>query len=127
MRYHWIFDTAALIGHANGTSTLIRAGLRMALDEPAFRLTVPATCLLEAYANTPPDTHPLLDGLAANPGVEVVAVGSDARTLTDLGELVRATGRAGAAHAAHLAMAGEGPCLVFSDISMPSGVLSRPA
>lgn len=125
MRYSWIYDTPALVGHANGTSTRVRAGLQMLLDEPDHRLTVPATCLLEAYQQTGQDTHRLLDWLATNPGVRVEPVGDDPHAMGALGQLIADTGRAGAAHAAHLAMAGEGPCIVFTDAPMPSGVLSR--
>jgi hypothetical protein len=127
MRYHWIYDTPALVGHATGASTLVRAGLQLVLAEPGAHLTVPATCLLEAYAQTPAEVHHLLDRLATNPGVTVAPAGDDPRGIATLGELVRETGRPGAAHAAQLALAGNGPCLVFTDSRMPGGVLSRPA
>lgn len=127
MRYYWIYDTPALVGHATGASTRVRAGLQLVMDQPDAFLTVPATCLLEAYSQTPPQTHHLLDALATNPGVKVAAAGDDLRALPAIGELVREIGRPGAAQAAHLALAGNGPCLVFTDVAMPSGVLARPA
>lgn len=126
MRYYWIYDTPALVGHANGTSNRIRAGLTLLLDQPDFRLTVPAICLLEAYQQTPAEVHQLLDLLATSPGVKVEPVGDDPHTMATFGQLISDTGRAGAAHAAHLAMAGDGPCIVFTDEQMPAGVLSRP-
>lgn len=126
MRYHWIYDTPALVGHANGTSTRVRAGLQLLLDEPDFRLTVPATCLLEAYQLTADTAHHLLDWLATSPGVALRSVGDDPKAMATLGALVADVSRPGAAHAAHLALAGEGPCIVFTDIKMPAGVLARP-
>lgn len=126
MRYYWIFDTPALAGHAAGESSRVRAGLRLALAEPGFRLTVPATCLLEAYPLTEPAAHHLLDRLATHPAVALEPVGDQPRVFAALGQLVRDTGRPGAAHAAHLALAGSGPCVVFTDVRMPAGVLSRP-
>lgn len=127
MRYYWIYDTPALAGHAEGSSSRVRAGLRLALDEPSFRLTVPATCLLEAYQWADPEVHPLLDRLGTHPAVAVEpAPGDHPAALAALGRLVRATGRPGAAHAAHLALAGDGPCVVFTDVRMPAGVLARP-
>lgn len=125
MRYRWIYDTPALVGHANGTSNRLRAGLHLAMTEQGHQLTVPATCLMEAYQQVPPDAHPLLDWLATSPGVELVPAGEQATEISAVGELVRDTGRPGAAHAAHLALAGDGPCIVFTDVQMPSGVLSR--
>ncbi|QSB12578.1 hypothetical protein JQS43_12665 [Natronosporangium hydrolyticum] len=127
MRYYWIFDTPALVGHANGTSNRVRAGLLVLLDEPDFQLTVPALCLAEAYQQTPAETHHLLDWLATSPGVVLEPVGDDPREMAALGELIAETGRPGAAHAAHLALAGDGPCIVFTDEQLPAGVLARPA
>jgi hypothetical protein len=126
MRYYWIYDTPALVGHASGTSRRVRAGLRMAHGDPGFRLTVPATCLLEAYQQAPPQQHYLLDRLATHPVVAVEPVGDDLRVIAALGQLTYEIGRAGAGHAAQLALAGEGPCVVFTDLRMPAGVLARP-
>lgn len=126
MRYHWIYDTPALVGHANGTSSRVRAGLRCALESIDFQLTIPAACLLEAYEQVAPDSYPLLDWLATSPGVRVAPVGDSPTEFAAIGQVVGETGRAGAAHAAHLALIGDGPCIVFTDTAMPSGVLSRP-
>lgn len=125
MRYRWIYDTPALVGHANGTSNRVRAGLHLTVTEQGFQLTVPATCMLEAYQQVSPEAQELLGWLATSPGISLVPVGGRADEIATIGQLIGDTGRPGAAHAAHLALAGEGPYIVFTDVQMPSGVLSR--
>jgi hypothetical protein len=127
LRYHLVYDTAAIVGHLTGGSRRVRAGLRLILNEPDVRLRVPAVCLLEAYAQAAKEAHRLLDELATNPGVLVGTVDPDPRTAVTVGRLAFETGRAGAAHAAHIAIEGEGPSVVFTDTTMPAEVLARPA
>jgi hypothetical protein len=124
--YHLVYDTNAVVGHVTGTSRRLRAGLRLILDEPDLRLLVPAVCLLEAYAQTSSDLHHLLDELATNPGVFVGPGDPDPRVAVVVGKLAAETGRAGAAHAAHMAIEGQGPAMVFTDTVMPTEVLARP-
>ncbi len=126
MKYAWIFDTPAVAGHAAGTSRRIRAGLRLIADDPDFRLTIPVVCLIEAYPVTPPAAHHILDSLAVNPGVLVEHIGTDPHTVVAVGHLAAGIGRAGAAHAAHLARAGDRPAIVFTDAILPVEVMTRP-
>lgn len=125
-KYHLVYDTAALVGHAAGRSRRVRAGLRLIVDEPEIRIRVPLACLLEAYAQVPREAGHVLDELATNPGVAIVPVGPDPRTAVTVGQLAIETGGAGAAHAAHVAMEGQGPAVVFTDATMPTEVLARP-
>jgi hypothetical protein len=122
VKYTWIYDTPALVGYVAGTSPRVRAGLRLIAEDPGFRLTVPAVCLIEAYADTPAERHWRLDSLAINPGVTVMGV--DAADTTRVGALCAITGRAGAAHAAFAASTRAG--IVFTDAPMPGGVDVRP-
>lgn len=126
LTYHLVYDTSAILGHLTGASTRLRAGLQLILEHPDIRVRVPAVCLLEAYAQVSKDTQHLLDELATNPGVLVAAEDPDPRTAVTVGQLAVETGRAGAAHAAHIAIEGEGPSMVFTDTAMPAEVLARP-
>lgn len=126
-KYHLVYDTPALIGHATGDSRRLRCGLQLIVDEADLRLQVPAACLLEAYAQVPKDGRSLLDELATNPGVAVRPLDPHPHTAATIGALATETGRAGAAHAAHVAIEGQGPSLVFTDTPMPAEVLARSA
>jgi hypothetical protein len=126
VKYAWIFDSPALAGHATGASRRMRAGLRLPADDPDFRLTVPVTCLLEAYSATPANSHYVLDSLVINPGVVVESIGEDPHAVRAVGHLTRDVGRPGAAHAAQLALTKSRPGIVFIDLPMPDDVMTRP-
>jgi hypothetical protein len=118
----WIYDTPALVGYALDTSRRVLVGLRLVADDPGFRLTVPAVCLIEAYAAMPKDRCWRLDALAVNPGVQIMGVAAD--QVAAIGARCVPQGRAGVAQVVFLAA--QGPAIVFTDAPMPPEVETRP-
>ncbi|MET7424259.1 hypothetical protein [Dactylosporangium sp. NPDC005555] len=99
-----VLDSGALMAYVHGVDRIGELLFRAA--ENGFAVTVPSTCLIEAYSGLSVDEHDMLRVLRLLPVVLVDEPGVDVHGPDDLpiiGGMAAKSGRLGAGHAALVA------------------------